>query len=67
MAVNTLSELIASLPEEERAILTLHYLKSQSPTEIAELLQVPERAVSSVIASAKVRLLSAVIADFPHP
>jgi len=66
VAAKTLSELIASLPEEERAILTLHYLKSQSSTEIAELLQVPERAVASVILSAKARLLSAVIADFPH-
>jgi RNA polymerase sigma factor (sigma-70 family) len=64
VAVNTLSELIASLPEEERAILTLHYLRSQSPAEIAELLHVPERAVSSVISSAKARLLSALIVDF---
>lgn len=64
MAVNTLSELIASLPEEERAIMTMHYLKSQSASEIAELLHVPERAVASVIASAKTRLLSALIVDF---
>ncbi|MEI8066190.1 MAG: sigma factor-like helix-turn-helix DNA-binding protein [Actinomycetes bacterium] len=63
MAVKTLSELIASLPEEERAILTLHYLKSQTSLEIAELLQVPERAVVSVISSAKNRLLTALLGE----
>ena len=37
----TLAELLASLPEEERFILTLHYLRSKSASEIAQLLGVP--------------------------
>jgi DNA-directed RNA polymerase specialized sigma24 family protein len=52
----TLAELLASLPEEERIILTLHYLRSQSSSEIASLLCVPERAVIVVIESGKARL-----------
>jgi len=52
----TLAELLASLPEEERIILTLHYLRSQSSSEIASLLRVPERAVIVVIESGKARL-----------
>jgi RNA polymerase sigma factor (sigma-70 family) len=44
-----LSELLASLPEEERFILTMHYIRSMSAKEIAETLGVPERAVQSVI------------------
>ncbi len=54
-----LSELLASLPEEERFILTMHYIRSMSANEIAETLGVPERAVQSVITSGKSRLLSA--------
>ena len=54
-----LSELLASLPEEERFILTMHYIRSMSALEIAETLGVPERAVQSVITSGKSRLLSA--------
>ncbi|MEI9907693.1 MAG: sigma factor-like helix-turn-helix DNA-binding protein [Actinomycetota bacterium] len=56
MSAQTLAELLASLPEEERIILTLHYIKSLSPAEIAELLQVPERSVSKVIISGRTRL-----------
>jgi DNA-directed RNA polymerase specialized sigma24 family protein len=52
----TLAELLASLPEEERIILTLHYLRSQSSAEIASILAVPERAVIVVIESGKSRL-----------
>jgi DNA-directed RNA polymerase specialized sigma24 family protein len=52
----TLAELLASLPEEERIILTLHYLRSKSSGEIATLLSVPERAVIVVIESGKTRL-----------
>ena len=52
----TLAELLASLPEEERIILTLHYLRSQSSREIATLLSVPERTVIAVIGSGKARL-----------
>jgi DNA-directed RNA polymerase specialized sigma24 family protein len=32
----TLAQLLASLPEEERIILTLHYLRSKSASEIAQ-------------------------------
>lgn len=52
----TLAEVLASLPEEERFILTMHYMKSLSPAQIAELLTVPVRAVDAVIASGKARL-----------
>jgi RNA polymerase sigma factor (sigma-70 family) len=57
--MGALSELLASLPEEERFILTMHYIRSMSAEEIAEVLGVPERAVQSVITSGKSRLLSA--------
>ena len=57
--MGALSELLASLPEEERFILTMHYIRSMSSQEIAETLGVPERAVQSVITSGKSRLLSA--------
>jgi DNA-directed RNA polymerase specialized sigma24 family protein len=52
----TLPELLASLPEEERIILTLHYLRSKSSGEIAALLSVPEKSVLAVIDSGKKRL-----------
>jgi len=52
----TLAELLASLPEEERIILTLHYLRSKSSADIADLLSVPERSVAAVIESGKARL-----------
>ena len=52
----TLAQVLASLPEEERIILTLHYLRSKSSADIATLLSVPERAVIAVIESGKVRL-----------
>jgi RNA polymerase sigma factor (sigma-70 family) len=54
-----ISELLASLPEEERIILSMHYLKGMTEIEIAQTLGVPERAVVSVITSGKSRLLSA--------
>ena len=54
----TLAQLLASLPEEERIILTLHYLRSKSSREIAELLAVPEKSVMAVIDSGKKRLTS---------
>lgn len=52
----TIQELLASMPEEERIILTLHYLRGKSSSDIALLLQVPERAVLVVIDSGKSRL-----------
>ena len=55
-APQTIAELLASLPEEERIILTLHYLRSKSAAEIAALLGVPERSVFAVIDSGKRRI-----------
>ena len=52
----TIAELLSSLPEEERIILTLHYLRAKSADEIAQLLSVPERSVSAVIESGKRRI-----------
>ncbi|CAB4827274.1 MAG: sigma-70 family RNA polymerase sigma factor [Actinobacteria bacterium] len=55
-APTTLAEVLASLPEEERFILSMHYLRSMSSNEIAELLSVPVRAVDAVITTGKARL-----------
>jgi DNA-directed RNA polymerase specialized sigma24 family protein len=52
----TIAEMLAALPEEERFILTLHYLKGKSAPEIAALLSVPERSVIVVIDSGKRRI-----------
>ena len=54
----TIAELISTLPEEERLILTLHLVKMISTQEIAEKLGVPERAVVSVVASGRSRLIA---------
>ena len=54
----TIAELINTLPEEERLILTLHLVKMISTVEISEKLGVPERAVVSVIASGRSRLIA---------
>jgi DNA-directed RNA polymerase specialized sigma24 family protein len=56
-SAKTIAEIIATLPEEERLILTLHLVNMISATEIAEKLGVPERAVISVIASGRSRLI----------
>lgn len=52
----TIIEVLASLPEEERVILTLFYLKSMPSDQIAILLAVPEKSVTSVIVAGKARL-----------
>ena len=52
----TLAQAIASLPEEERIILTMHYLKSMSAADIASILGVPERSVEVIIRQGKSRL-----------
>jgi RNA polymerase sigma factor (sigma-70 family) len=52
----TLVEVLAALPEEERIILVMHYLRSMSASEIAQKLGVPERSVTAVIAIGKARL-----------
>ena len=55
----TLVDLIASLPEEERIILVLHFVKNLSTSQIAEKLGVPERSVVAVLTSGRVRLSAA--------
>lgn len=57
-APQTIAELIASLPEEERIILSLHYLGGKSAEEIARLLSVPTKSVTAVIESGKRRIAS---------
>ena len=52
----TLAQALAALPEEERIILTMHYLKSMSAADIASLLGVPERSVEAIIRQGKSRL-----------
>ncbi len=52
----TLAQALASLPEEERFILTLHYLKSMSSSEIASVLKVRQSSVETIIAQGKARL-----------
>jgi RNA polymerase sigma factor (sigma-70 family) len=55
-APKTLAEVLAALPEEERIILTLAYLRGMSAVEIATLLGVPPKSVEAVISSGKARL-----------
>jgi len=52
----SLVDALAQLPEEERIILTLHYLRSMPSDEIAKLLGVPEKSVITVMASGKGRI-----------
>jgi RNA polymerase sigma factor (sigma-70 family) len=52
----SLADALAQLPEEERIILTLHYLRSMPSEEIAKLLGVPEKSVITVMASGKGRI-----------
>jgi RNA polymerase sigma factor (sigma-70 family) len=52
----TLADALASLPDEERIILTMHYLRSMSAAEIASMLGVPERSVEAIIKQGKARL-----------
>ncbi|MEY3893280.1 MAG: hypothetical protein RIR78_58 [Actinomycetota bacterium] len=52
----TLAGALAQLPEEERIILSLHYLRSMPVAEIATLLGVPEKSVAAVMASGKSRI-----------
>jgi RNA polymerase sigma factor (sigma-70 family) len=52
----TVRELIASLPEEERIMLTLHFLGGKSTEEIADLLKVPQKSVRVLIESGKARI-----------
>ena len=52
----TLADALASLPDEERIILMMHYLKAMSATEIASALGVPERSAAAIIKQGKARL-----------
>jgi RNA polymerase sigma factor (sigma-70 family) len=52
----SLADALASLPDEERIILTMYYLKSMSAAEIASMLGVPERSVEAIIKQGKARL-----------
>ena len=52
----SLADALASLPDEERIILTMHYLKTMSAAEIASMLGVPERSVEAIIKQGKARL-----------
>ena len=63
MSEETLAQILAALPEEQRFILTLYYVKGLSQKEIAKTLGVPERAVSTVIDSGKSRLLGLFTTD----
>lgn len=55
----SLATLIAALPPEERAILTLHYVQGHSVAEIASTLSVPPRSVEAVLLAGKARLSAA--------
>ena len=50
-------ELLARLPHEEQVLITLHYVKGQSPEEIATLLGVPTRSVEAILRQGRARLL----------
>lgn len=52
----SVAQALASLPEEERIILTMHFLKSMSAQEIATMLGVPESSVRALIISGKGRI-----------
>ena len=59
--MSTLVQVIAALPEEERVVLTLFYLRSKTLNEIAGLLQVPESAVAAVLSSGRTSLTSTLV------
>jgi RNA polymerase sigma factor (sigma-70 family) len=58
-----LAQLIAALPEEERIILMLYFVKNLSIAEIATKIGAPERSVRTVLESGRTRLRSTL--DFP--
>ena len=63
MEKRTLAQLIAALPEEERVILMLYFVKNLSIAEIAAKIGAPERSVRTVLESGRSRLRSTL--DFP--
>jgi len=60
----TLEEFIDSLPEEERIVLTLYYIKRYSIEEISAKIGAPERSIRMVLASGRMRMSSAF--NFPQ-
>lgn len=56
-------KLFETLPEEERAILLLYYQQSFTVEEISQKLQVPNRAVVSVLRTGRARLIAALEPD----
>ena len=56
----SIAEILESLPEEERLILTMHYVYQITAAEIAGKLGVSERAVLSVISTGRSRLISSI-------
>ena len=59
----SLGDVLASLPEEERVVLSLHYVKGMETAQIAQTLGVPHTAVTNVIEQGKRRIFEAL--DFP--
>jgi len=57
-ASETLSEFLATLPDEERFILTLHYIQGRSASEIASALGVSAKPVETLIASGRAKILA---------
>ncbi|MFM8752154.1 MAG: sigma-70 family RNA polymerase sigma factor [Actinomycetota bacterium] len=55
----TLREFLDSLPEEERVVLTLYFVKQITTREIATKLGVPERSIAAVLASGRARMSEA--------
>ncbi|NBN91307.1 MAG: sigma-70 family RNA polymerase sigma factor [Actinobacteria bacterium] len=60
----TLEEFINSLPEEERIVLTLYFVKRYSIEEISAKIGAPERSVKAVLSSGRMRMSSAF--NFPQ-
>ena len=54
----TIAEALASLPEEERIVLSMYYIKSMEPSAIAAMLKVPEKSIQVVIATGRARIAS---------
>lgn len=61
--LGSLGDVLASLPEEERVVLSLHYVKGMETAQIAQTLGVPHAAVTNVIEQGKRRIFEAL--DFP--
>ncbi|MFA6302601.1 MAG: RNA polymerase sigma factor FliA [Legionella sp.] len=56
--MNCLSQIIASLPEKEKLVLSLYYEQDLNLKEIGEVLEVSESRVSQILSQATLRLKS---------